>query len=88
MARFRKIPLEIKAIQWTGDNIEEIWETFGATGIYGPTEVNPDFLLLETPDGFQTPCRLNEWIVPNSKANTFHSVDSKLMAAKYIRLPD
>lgn len=88
MARFKKKPLIIEAVQWTGDNINAIWDQFGAAGIYGPTETNPDFLLLTTPDGFQTPCRINEWIVPNSKPDTFHAVDPKLMEAKYTRLPD
>jgi len=88
MPRFKKRPLIIEAVQWTGNNIDEIWETFGAAGIYGPSELNPDYLLLTTPDGFQTPCRINEWVVQNTKPDTFHAVDPKLMEAKYIRLVD
>lgn len=88
MPRFKKKPLIIHAIQWTGNNIHEIWDQFGAAGIYGPTETNPEHLILTTPDGFGTQCRLNEWVVSNSKPDTFHAVDDELMKKKYDRLPE
>lgn len=51
MAKYRKKPVEIEAVQFTGKNINEIWETFSAENIYGPTENNPDRLLIYTLEG-------------------------------------
>jgi hypothetical protein len=41
MKNYRKKPVVIQAIQYTGNNIEEIWDTFGAGDIYGPVEDDP-----------------------------------------------
>ena len=38
MPRFTKKPVTIEAIQYTGDNVQEIWDAFGAGEVYGPTE--------------------------------------------------
>lgn len=38
MPRYRKKPVVIDAIQYTGGNINEIWDAFGAGPIYGPVE--------------------------------------------------
>ena len=35
--KYTKKPVTIEAIQYTGDNIVDIWEAFGAGDIYGPT---------------------------------------------------
>lgn len=34
--RFRKKPVEIDAVQYTGENIVEVWESFDAGHVYGP----------------------------------------------------
>jgi hypothetical protein len=36
MTRFRKRPVEIAAVRYTGKNIHEVWDTFGSGAIYGP----------------------------------------------------
>lgn len=41
-----------RGLQWLGWNIEQLWDTFGAVDIYGPTpDKNPDWLIVTTPDG-------------------------------------
>lgn len=50
-ARYVKRPIVVEAIQWTGDNLSEIWDAFGAGQIYGPTEKNPDHLIISTLEG-------------------------------------
>lgn len=72
MAKFRKKPIVIDAIQFTGDNVHEIWDAFGAAGIYGLTEKNPDHLILTTTHGDPAPCRAGDWIIPDSKPDTFY----------------
>jgi hypothetical protein len=34
MARFRKIPIEIEAVQWTGSNLKEVTDFLGEDFIY------------------------------------------------------
>jgi hypothetical protein len=34
--RFRKRPVEVEAVRYTGENINEVWDTFGSGVIYGP----------------------------------------------------
>lgn len=36
MSRFRKRPVEIEATRYTGENIAEVWDAFGASAIFGP----------------------------------------------------
>lgn len=36
--KYRKKPVVIDAIQYTGDNIQQIWDAFTAENVYGPVE--------------------------------------------------
>jgi hypothetical protein len=51
VSQYRKRPVVIEAVQWGGDNINEIWDAFGASCIHGPTEINPDSLVITTLEG-------------------------------------
>lgn len=62
----------IYAIQYTGNNLNEIWELFGVVGIYGPTETNPNYLLLTTVSGDQVPCRVGDWVIADGAPDTFY----------------
>lgn len=88
MARYRKLPVEIEAIQFTGENVEEIWGAFGAAGIYGPTEKNPDYLILTTVHGDEAPARAGDWIIPDGKPGTFYPCKPDIFAATYEALED
>lgn len=73
--RFVKKPIEVRAIQFTGDNFYDILKFFGniaAKGIQGPTEKNPDYLILTTTHGDPAPCRAGDWVIPDSKPDTFY----------------
>ncbi len=61
--KYRKKPVEIEAIQFTGSNVQEIWDAFGTAGIYGPTEKNPDHLILTTVHGDEAPARAGDWVI-------------------------
>lgn len=41
MSKYRKKPVVIDAVQFTGQNIQEIWDEFGVADIYGPVEDDP-----------------------------------------------
>ena len=57
---------EIEAIQWTGNNIEDLWTRCGAGNIYGPTETNTHPII--TPNGINirqgTPLTtVGDWVI-------------------------
>jgi hypothetical protein len=81
--KFRKKPIVIEAIQFTGDNVNEIWDRFGAAGIYGPTETNPDHLILTTTHGDPAPARVGDWVVPDSQPHTFYPIKPDVFEATY-----
>lgn len=83
MTIYRKRPIEVEAIQFTGDNVTEIWGKFGADGIYGPTEKNPEHLILTTTHGDPAPARAGDWIVPDSKPGTFYPIKPDVFEATY-----
>jgi hypothetical protein len=67
---YRKRPVVIQAIQWTGDNIHEIWDAFGAADVYGPTEMNPDYLIISTLEG-KVHARIEDWIIRGVKGELY-----------------
>lgn len=83
MPRFKTKPVEIEAILFTGDNVEEIWLAFGVVGIYGPTETNPDHLILTTADGNKIPCSSGMWVMKDSKPDTFYPCNNDHFQMKY-----
>lgn len=70
MARYRKKPVVIDAIQWTGDNLQEIWDEFAVSCIYGPTEANPDWLIIFTLEG-EMRANLGDWILRGVKGELY-----------------
>lgn len=86
--KYRKKPVVIEAIQFTGDNVEEIWAAFGATGIYGPTETNPDHLILTTVHGDPAPCRPGDWVIPDGEPGTFYPCKPDIFEATYEPVED
>lgn len=81
--KYRKRPLVIDAIQFTGDNVRDIWEAFGTAGIYGPTEANPDHLILTTAHGDPAPARPGDWVVPDSQPATFYPIKPDVFERTY-----
>jgi hypothetical protein len=83
MMRLRSKVIEIEAILFTGDNVEEIFDEFGADGIYGPTEKNPDYLILTTLHEDKIPCRPGYWVVREPVPNRFYPCDPEVIERKY-----
>lgn len=87
MPRFRKKPVTVEAVQWTGDNVNELWDVFGAENIYGPTEKNPDWLIITTLEGDMR-ANVGDWIIrgvmgelypckPDVFAETYEPVEAR-----------
>lgn len=79
MAKYRTKPVEIEAIQWTGDNIDEIWETFGNAGI----GVGINILFLTTADGNLVHCEIGSWVIPDNRPETFYPCNDDYFQKKY-----
>jgi hypothetical protein len=66
--RYRKPSTEVEAVQWTGTNIDELWDRFGAENIYGPTETNGHPVITENGcnvlEGVPLE-RVGDWIIGN-----------------------
>jgi hypothetical protein len=62
MPRFRKKPVVIEAVRFGGKNVREIWDAFGVGAVYGPTEKNPDWLIIYTLEG-EMRAAPGDWII-------------------------
>lgn len=61
MKLYVKKPIPVEAIQFTGDNIGEIWDAFSARDIYGPVEDDPNAYIL-TLEG-KMRCNVGDYII-------------------------
>lgn len=72
--RYRKRPITVEAKQWTGDNLEELWDWIGADGLYGPLPIGdplrpfgqPARLYVAANDAWLD-LEIGEWIIRDSK---------------------
>lgn len=88
VVEYQRKPTRVKAIQWTGKNLNEIWDAFGVSGIYGPTELNPDQLILTTTNGHPVPCPIGSWVIPDANPETFYPCDGDVFAKTYEPVKD
>jgi len=58
--KFRKIPLEVEAVQWTGDNWEEM-KTFGGGDVTKHDSIDTK-LIIKTLEG-DMEVSLNDWVI-------------------------
>lgn len=84
MSRFRKKPVEVDAMQWTGDNIDALVEWAGPSIVNYPTDKTPRNLTLFTIDDFGVPCPVGHWVIRESKrSDRFYPCGPEEFAATY-----
>lgn len=88
--RFRKKPVVITAVQWTGDNLAEIAEFVGAdvTGnnkdrFMYVTDDQPPCLVMKTIQGQAAVGRVGDWVIPESEPGRAYPCDPGVFAATY-----
>jgi hypothetical protein len=86
--KYRKRPHVIEVMQWTGDNINAIWDWAGADGIYGPTERNPDQLILTTIHGEQAIAHVGDWVLPEPQPGRFYPCQAGVFETLYEPMED
>lgn len=81
--RFRKKPVVIEAVQWTGKNLDEIRSFSGVkASIYGPGPgTDDDILLIDTLEG-QTQASVGDWIIKGIKGE-FYPCKPDIFSATY-----
>lgn len=90
MAKFRSNQV-VDAFQFTGSNINEIWEEFGAAGIYGPTETNPNRMLIDiepSDDSWSNMETVNvgDWVMRGNQPGTFVRMSNTFFTLKFDRV--
>lgn len=83
MTRYRKKPVEIEAVQWTGSNTGEVSHFMGTS----PTFESPDggvvCVRLTTVHGDPAWARPGDWIIPEPEAGRFYPCAPDVFAATY-----
>lgn len=71
-------PVQVEAIEWTGNNIHEIRDFTNNLG-----HMSGDFLVIETTEGTSR-ASIGDWIVRGTQGE-FYPVKPRVMEAKYTR---
>lgn len=88
--RFRKKPVEVEALQWTGDNLDEMQEFVGMKNPFEQgfksnwkdrLEHLPAYVWVE-PSRAWVPVHLNEWVVKGVNGE-FYPCDPVIFRATY-----
>lgn len=80
MPHFRKKPVVVEAMPWTGNNIDQLWDWAGADNIYGPTVANPLRLYVAANQAWLD-LEVGEWILRDSAG--FYPCKAEIFAATY-----
>ncbi len=93
--RFRKIPLAVEAIQWTGDNVDTVsrWLVEHAKPAADDSDparrtvhfdytVNPPVLSIPTPEGVMV-VSAGDWIIRGAVKNELYPCKPDIFAATY-----
>ena len=78
MPKFRKKPVVIEAMQFTGDNIEAIWDWATAKDVYGPVDDDPNVYIWTLEGKMQ--CQPGDWIIRGIKNEMYPCKDDIFQA--------
>lgn len=84
--RYRKKPVEIEAIQWTGSNQAEIADFMGTSPVFEDApdgSARGDAVRLRTIHGDDAWARPGDWIIPEIAAGRFYPCKRAVFEATY-----
>ena len=95
--RYRKKPVEVEAVQWTGDNIAEVAkllqidltvdldssDTNPQDHLLYATDNRPPALVMKTVHGETAVARVDDWVVPEPVPGRGYPVRADIFAATY-----
>jgi len=86
MPRFRKRPVVIEAILWSGDNYDEVMAfTKGNAGNF--TDLRDDTIIIKTLEGDSPPVKKGTWIIKGVEGE-FYPCDARILDKTYDRVPE
>ncbi len=82
-ALYRRKPTTIAAVQWTGNNADDVRAFMGEAyrDEFGP--LGTHLIMLTTVHGETAYARVGDWIAPEPKAGRFYPIDGDIFAATY-----
>jgi hypothetical protein len=82
--KFRKKPVLIEAVQFTGDNLDEVAHFIGtALAFEGYRDGRADAVRLTTIDGDTIYAWASDWIIPEPAPDRFYRCNKEIFAASY-----
>lgn len=67
MTRFRRLPLQVEAVHWNGENWQDVVKTFGdQTDVM--LDVSSHRLIVNTAEG-QKACRSGDWVLKDPQGS-------------------
>jgi hypothetical protein len=79
MAKYRKKPVVVETVQWTGDNIPEVTAFLNGGGKF----VGVNQIEVTTVHGEKALIRVGDWIMPEPVAGRFYPCKPDIFAATY-----
>ena len=79
--RKRVVTEDVVAIQWTGGNLQDIYNYWGEQGFNQNLETGA--LYLTTIGGIRVHCCLGDWIIAEPVAHRYYPCDPKVFADRY-----
>lgn len=89
MPKFRKRPIVIEAVQFTGRNLDEVAHFIGsAMHFHRCRDGGADAVDLTTIHGETAYARPGDWIIPEPEHGRFYPVKPDIFAATYEPVPE
>lgn len=83
---YRRRVSDVRAVQWTGDNLAEVHAEFGEQGIAVLLTEDGPTLHLVTIQGRTVPCGRGEWVLAERVPGRFYPVAADVFADTYDRV--
>lgn len=83
--RYQRKPTQIEAIQFTGDNYQELWDAFGQVGII---KTSSGELVLRTAQGQKVIVTAGEWVAKDFREGTFYPIDDEVFEKLYDKVDE
>ena len=81
--KFRRKPTTIEAVQFNGENEQEVYAIFGADGFTLLGDSSGFHLVFKTAHGDEAIARAGDWITPDAEPMTFYPIKDDVMKTNY-----
>jgi len=86
--KFQRKPSIIEAIQYDGDNEQEIYDAFGSEHFTLLGDSDGFMLVFTTANGDEVMARPGVWVTPDIDPGTFYPIKDDYMVLNFIKLEE